>query len=115
MALLTAQTVVKAGITPTYSAVNATDTIAPVRGASLFLHVKNANASACTVTLVDNGLTAAGSAATNPTVTVPANTGDKMIGPLPVAAMASLSTGLLSVTYSVTSSVTAALISVPRG
>jgi hypothetical protein len=113
MTLLTAQTVVKAGITPTYSAVNSTDTITPVRGASLFLHVKNANASACTVTLVDSSVTPAGSAATNPTVTVPADTGDKMIGPLPHA-LAAAATGLISVTYSVTSSVTAALISVPK-
>lgn len=113
MALLTAQAVTLAGTTPTYSAVNSTDTVTPVRGAELFLHVKNANAAACTVTLTDNSRTPAGSAATNPTVTVPADTGDKMIGPLP-SAMAAPATGLISVGYSVTSSVTAALIRVPK-
>jgi hypothetical protein len=112
MALLTPQTVVKAGITPTYSAVNSTDTVAVAAGVLQFLHVKNANASNCTVTLTDSGTTPAGSAATSPTVLVPLTTGDKMIGPLSNA-LASSATGLISIGYSVTSSVTAALISVP--
>lgn len=114
MALLTPQTVVRTGLQPVYTAVNATDTIAQANGVDQFLHVKNANAGACTVTLVDGGVTPAGSAAVSPTVSVPATTGDRMIGPLPNS-MASSSTGLLSVTYSPTASVTAALISVPRG
>jgi hypothetical protein len=112
MALLTPQTVVKAGITPTYSAVNSTDTVAVAAGVMQFLHVKNANAANCTVTLTDAGTTAAGSAATSPTVVVPLSVGDKMIGPLPNA-LANASTGLISIGYSITSSVTAALISVP--
>lgn len=111
MALLTPQTVTKTGTTPAYAAANSSDTIATANGALQFLHVKNANASALTVTLVDAGTTPAGSAASNPTVTVPANTGDKMIGPLPNSLAAA--TGLITVQYSVTSSVTAALISVP--
>ena len=111
MALLTPQSVVKTGLAPTYSAVNATDTIAQANCVVQFLHVKNANASACTVTLVDAGKTPAGSAATNPTVSVPASTGDRMIGPLPNV-LADPSTGLISVQYSVTASVTAALVSV---
>lgn len=112
MALLTPQTVAKTGLAPTYSAVNATDTIAQANGVVQFLHVKNANASACTVTLVDGSKTPAGSNASNPTVSVPASTGDRMIGPLPNI-MADTTTGLLSVQYSVTASVTAALVSVP--
>lgn len=112
MALLTAQTVAKAGITPAYSAVTASDTITPVSGTVQFLHVKNASGSAVTVTLVDPGSTPFGSAATNPTVSVPATTGDKMIGPLPLS-LASASTGLITVTYSATTSVTAALVQVP--
>jgi hypothetical protein len=112
MALLTAQTVTKAGTTPTYSAVNSTDTVAVATGVLQFLHVKNANAGACTVTLTDSGTTPAGSAATSPTVVVPLTVGDKMIGPLPNS-LASTATGLISIGYSLTSSVTAALISVP--
>jgi len=96
MALLTAQAVVKTGLAPVYSAVSASDTVTPVPGSKLFLHVKNGNGSACT-------------AATNPTVSVPASTGDRMIGPLP-AEMADPATGLITVQYSVTATVTAALV-----
>jgi len=113
MALLTPQTVVKTGLQPAYAAVNASDTIAQASGADQFLHVKNGNAGACTVTLVDGGKTPSGSAAVSPTVSVPATTGDRMIGPLPNNT-ADSTTGLLTVTYSVTATVTAALISVPR-
>jgi hypothetical protein len=112
MALLSAQTVAKTGTTPTYTAVNSSDTIAAANGVLQFLHVKNANAGNCTVTIVDAGTTPAGSAASNPTVVVPLSVGDKMIGPLPNS-LASASTGLITIQYSLTSSVTAALISVP--
>jgi hypothetical protein len=53
----------------------------------------------------------AGSAATNPTVSVPATTGDRMIGPLSPY-LADPATGIITVTYSVTSSVTAALVAI---
>ena len=108
MALLTAQTVTRAGITPTYAAVSASDTIQADAG--LALHVKNAGGSADTVTLTDAGVTPGGSAATNPTVSVPATTGDKMI--LIPAQFASTSTGLVTVTHSFTTSVTCALVRV---
>lgn len=112
MALLTPQNITRAGLAPTYGAVAASDTIAPVVGSLLFLHVKNANAAANTVTIVDAGVTPAGSAATNPTVTVPATTGDRMIGPL-LSSMASPTTGLITVQHSVTATNTCALIAVP--
>jgi len=106
MALLSAQTIVLTGLQPVYTAVNASDTITPDDG--LFLHVKNANAAACTVTLDDAGTTPGGSAAADPTVVVPATTGDRMI-PIP-RAFVNPATGLITVTYSVTASVTAALV-----
>lgn len=112
MALLTPQVLSRTGLAPVYGAVAASDTIAPVVGSLLFLHVKNGNASADTVTLVDAGRTPAGSAATNPTVTVPATTGDRMIGPL-VSTMADQSTGLITVQHSTTATVTCALVQVP--
>jgi hypothetical protein len=112
MALLTPQVVSRAGLAPSYTAVQSSDTIEPVIGSLLFLHVKNGNAAADTVTLVDAGRTPAGSSATNPTVTVPATTGDRMIGPL-VASMASPATGLITVNHSVTATVTCALVAVP--
>lgn len=106
MALLTTQQIVKAGTTPTYSAVSASDTI--TADTDLFLHVKNAGGSPDTVTLVDAGTTPAGSAATSPTVSVPATTGDKMIA-IPQALVAA-STGLITITHSFTTSVTCALM-----
>lgn len=105
MALLTTQTVGATGTGPTYTAVNASDTITADAGSKMFLHVKNANASACTVTITDASVTAAGSAAQNPTVTVPASTGDRMIALS--ALMAAPATGLITVSYSPTASVTA--------
>jgi hypothetical protein len=108
VALLSAQTVTRAGITPTFSAVNSTDTINPSGGGSIFwLEVKNANAGVCTVTLTDAGATPAGSVATNPTISIPATTGDKVIYIDPD--LVNTSTGLITVGYSVTASVTAAL------
>lgn len=112
MALLTPQVLSRAGLQPVYSAVTASDTIAPVVGALLFLHVKNGNASPTNVTPVDAGKTPAGSSASSAAIAVPATTGDRMIGPL-LSTMADPSTGLITVTYSVTATVTAALVQVP--
>lgn len=106
MALLSAQAVTKAGLQPVYTAVNASDTITPDN--NLFLHVKNAGGSACTVTLDDGGVTPGGSNPTDPTVTVPATTGDRMIA-IPYN-FVNPTTGLITVTYSPTTSVTAALL-----
>lgn len=106
MALLSKQQVTVTGLTPTYSAVNASDTINPDE--DLFLHVKNSNAGTCTVTLVDKSVTPAGSAAANPTVAIPTGQ-ERMIGPIP-SVMLDPTTGLITVQYSVTSSVTAALL-----
>lgn len=114
MALLTPQAMSRSGLNVTYSAVNSTDTIAQPSGSVLFLHVKNANAASCTVTIADGGKTPAGSSAQNPTVSVPSTTGDRMIGPIP-GIMADPTTGLVTVSYSVTASVTAALVAVPTG
>lgn len=111
MALLTPQVQSRAGLAPVYSAVTASDTIAQAPGVVQFLHVKNTGASS-TVTLVDGGKTPAGSSASNPTVVVPATTGDRMIGPLPNI-LADQATGLLTVQYSSTAGVTAALVQVP--
>src|SRR5215470_10498508 len=106
MALAAAQTTSTAGITPGYNQPLATELITPYP--NQLLHVKNANASPCVVTLTDPGLTPSGSAATNPSVSVPATTGDRMIA-LP-ATLAGAGTGTISVTFSVQTSVTAALI-----
>jgi hypothetical protein len=106
MALGAVQQIVATGLTPVYAAPLASENIQPDTG--LFLHVKNANASPCVVTFTDPGRTPAGSAATNPSVSVPASTGDRMI-PVPVA-LTNTATGLIAVAFSVQSSVSAALI-----
>ncbi len=106
MALGAVQTISSPSLTPSYAAPAASETFVP--GTGCFIHVKNANAAACVLTFTDPGRTAAGSVATNPTVSVPADTGDRMI---PVhEALASPSTGLVTVAFSVQSSVSAAVI-----
>lgn len=109
MALLAPQQITKAGLTPVYSAVSASDTIS-ADSIGLFLHVKNTSGTADTVTLDDSGTTAGGSAATDPTVTVPITTGDKMIYIPPQ--FVNPATGLVTVTHSQTTSVTCALFRV---
>jgi hypothetical protein len=108
MAVISPQQVSIAGTNATYTAVTASDTFGPDTGQ--VLHVKNASGGSVTVTFVDAGRTPGGSAATNPTVSVPA-AGDRFIGPVPQS-YASQSTGLITVNYSATTSVTAALLKV---
>lgn len=107
MALGAMQTIGVAGVAQTYATPGSTENITPATG--MFLHVKNANGSACVVTLTDAGVTPGGSAATNPTVSVPATTGDKMIYLPPSFAGA---TGVIAVAFSVTTSVSVALLRV---
>jgi hypothetical protein len=107
MALITKQQVVMTGLQPVYSTPTASDTFQV--DDDLFLHVKNGNAAICNVTIQDASLTPGGNAALNVAVAVPATTGDRMIGPIPNV-FVSTSTGLITVTYSVTSSVTVALL-----
>ncbi len=109
MALLTEQPIVIAGTTPSYGAVAASDTIGNVGyGNNKFLHVKNAGGSSDVVTIVVPG-TYLGVAIGDPTITVPATTGDKMI-PIPPGAV-DPATGLVTVQHSFTTSVTCALLS----
>ncbi len=114
MALITAQPILQTGLQPVYTAVNASDTFVPpaAGGAAAFLHVKNGNAGACTVTVVEKAPCSFGS--TSPThdlsVSVPATTGDRMIGPIPAERYLDPTTGVATVTYSVTATVTAALV-----
>lgn len=105
MALLTAQSIAGVSITPSYAAVSASDTIVPDE--DMFLHVKNAGGSPDTVTIVIPGNDRFGSPIPDPTVSVPATTGDRMIPISP--AMVDPATGLVTVTHSFTTSVTCAL------
>lgn len=106
MALGAVQQITATGTTPSYAAPAASENLIPDSG--LFLHVKNGNASPCVVTFTDPGRTPAGSAATNPSVSVAATTGDKMI-PVPIA-LTNTATGVIAVAFSVQTSVSAALM-----
>jgi hypothetical protein len=104
MALLVTQQI-GAGTTPTYTAVAATDTI-NADPAGLILHVKNAGGSTDVVTITDPGATPAGSVATNPTMSVPATTGDRMYK---LSSAFQNSSGIITVAHSFTTSVTCAV------
>jgi phage tail sheath gpL-like len=105
MALLVPQQTTETGTTATYSAVNVSETVNP--DDRVVLHVKNANASPTNVTVVVPGTTW-GQA--NPDIVVAvANATEKFVK---IPNVPDPTTGLITVTYSVTTSVTAALVRV---
>ena len=78
---LTVARIDRDGLTPQYTAIDATDVyFAPRKEGRLILHFKNTGAQA-TITF-DITQTTDGVAHTDPTVTVPATTGDVMVGGL---------------------------------
>ena len=99
MATLTTQQVTRAAITPTYAAVTGGGDACEV-GDDIFLHFKNTNAATYTVTLaIPSGSSPyANVTYTNVAVTIPATTGDKMIGPVG-ALFKDPTTGLCTITY----------------
>lgn len=80
-----------------------TETVLPYD--DLILHVKNASGSPITVTVTDAGSTASASVASNPTISVPATTGDKYY--YVNQYLTNPATGLITVAFSATTSVTA--------
>jgi hypothetical protein len=107
--LLVAQQITKAGITPAYAAVSASDTISP-DSIGMFLHVKNAGGSADVITFDDAGSTPGGNSPADPTVSVPATTGDKMIYIPP--SYVNVSTLVIAVAHGFTTSVVCGLFRV---
>ncbi|MEW5658355.1 hypothetical protein ABGT92_23915 [Streptomyces cinereoruber] len=105
MPLLAQQAIALSGLTPSYSAAAASTTVAC--GERSFLHVKNTAGSSMTVTLTTTARVR-GQLAADVVVTVPATTGDKMIGPLTSDLFAGTSDGTCAVTYSSTTNVTVA-------
>lgn len=104
MATITAQAIGDTGLTPTFTAVNASDVL--TNDGNSFLRVKNGNGANCTVTIAatrecNQGFTH------NMVAVVPLTTGDMTIGPFPKHRFGAAPVA----TYSVTASVTAALIS----
>ena len=114
MAALATQVVKESGLAPTYAACNAGgDTCTP--GAATFLHVKNTGGSPLTVTVDDVGSPIPGGSAANPdlVVSIPATTGDKMIGPITPERFARASDGQAAITYSGVTGLTIAVVQGP--
>lgn len=103
MALLSTQTIVRTGITPSYAAVAATDTYTP--DAQVFIHVKNAGGSPDTCVQQVLAGDPPGLTVSDNSVSV-TNGQERMIGPLPAYFFADPTTGLGTITNSFTTSVT---------
>ncbi len=112
MATLTTQNITRLGITPTYAAAaGGGDRFTPA--ANTFLHVKNTSAGAITVTIVTPNEAFPNVATADVAVSVPATTGDKMIGPLPYERFAA-SDGLGDITYSGVTNLTVAIVNLSQ-
>lgn len=96
MALAAPSAITLAGTTHAVATPSATENI--TWSGDLILYIENTGGGVGTVTLVDPGRTPAGSAATNPTVSVPATTGKRMVY-IP-ASFISPSTGQIQLTFS---------------
>lgn len=108
MALITPVQTSIAGAVATPAAVTSSDTFKP--GDRLALFVNNGSASSINVTITVPGNTKYGQANPAVVVAVPA-TSAKVIGPFP-ADLANPTTGVVTVAYSATATVTARLIRV---
>lgn len=100
MATLTTQTIVRTGITPSYAAVAGGGDACEV-GDDVYLHFKNTNAATYTVTLAIPSSASSYSTVvyTNTQVTIPATTGDKLVGPITPTLYKDTTTGLCQITY----------------
>lgn len=107
MATLTTQTIVAAGLDPTYAAAaGGGDKVVP--GPGVFLHVMNGGGAPITVTVAVPGTFYAAVANPDLTVTVDAS-GEKMI-PIPGLFGDASDSGLAAVTYSGVTTVTVAAL-----
>jgi hypothetical protein len=117
MAALTLQTIVEAGVTPSYaSAAGGGDTAKNDNG-DVFLHVKNGSGGALTVTVTaqkTSAITPGMGSTTKSNVAVSVGAGsEEMIGPFAPLAFNNAS-GNLAITYSGVTSLTIAAIKLPR-
>jgi hypothetical protein len=108
MALLATQVPTPAaGLVPSYSAANASDTFVP--DDRTYLHCFNTNAATRTITITTPP-TYRGLAIADPGPTIAATTGQLILGPFPAEVYADPTTGLCTVTPSATAGVTYAAI-----
>jgi hypothetical protein len=110
MATLTTQVVTRAGITPTYAAATGGGD-AMACNTDIMLHIKNAAAATMTVTLaIPSGSSGYPNVAYTSTAVAVPNAGEKMIGPIQPPIYQDPTTGLCTITYTTTASVTVAAI-----
>ncbi len=111
MATYTVQEVTATGTTPTYTAVSATDTFTPPAGEGrVLLHVKNAGGSPDTCKVDDPNTTSPpGAASFDPDVSVSVTNAQERMIEVDCQRHTNTSTGLITVTHSFTTSVTAAV------
>lgn len=114
MAKIEEQLVTLAGLAPTFTAAaGGGDTFDP--DADTFIVVKNGGGSPITVTVPTPRVDpATGLAEADVSVSVPATTGERWIGPFPFETYADPATGLGSIGYSGVTTVTTAVVKVPR-
>lgn len=103
MAALSTQTITRSAITPTYSAVSASDTFTP--NAQTFVHIKNGGGSSDTVGIPVLQGDPPGLTISDLSISV-TNGQERMIGPLPANFFADPTTGAGTITNSFTTSVT---------
>ena len=108
--ILTAQVPTTAGITPTFGAADVLGS-AFVNNGKRYLEVKNTSGSPVNVTIANPALVD-GQAAPARVVSVPATTGDKMIGPFPSVYTQPDGTNQVYVDFSAVTSVTVALFEI---
>ena len=109
MAALSKQIIVRTGITPSYSAVSASDTFTPDN--NCFIHVKNGGGSSDTCAVQVLAGDPPGLTISDNSVSV-TNGQERMIGPFPPQFFADPSTGSATVTHSFTTSVTIGVFTV---
>lgn len=104
------QQITEKGITPTYNTPTITDTYQIPNDGRTFVHVKKTGANACNVTALSQGTVGPGNLTIgNEVISVPATTGDRMIGPFPPSIFNDGS-GLVNVTFSEVTGLTAAVL-----
>ena len=106
MALLSTQTIVRTGITPSYAAVASSDTFTP--DSDTFIHVKNGGGSSDSVTISVLAGDPPGLTISDVVVSV-TNGQERMIGPFPAQFFADPTTSFATVAHSFITSVTAGI------
>lgn len=109
VALAATQQIDDSGIAPTYQgSLSTSDTYTFPNDGRVFLHVKKTGAGICTATVTTPG-TVRGKAIADPTISIPATTGDKLIGPFPTDLYNDAS-GLVTVAFSDIAGLTVAVV-----